>query len=78
MGLTVRRNLRRIFGEAAPELREAEVELKALVLLGYYARMDEEGASIAMRGFSPSLYSGLDFVCLVADGLVKPLIQTPT
>ena len=78
MGLTVRRNLRRIFGEAAPELREAEVDLKALVLLGYYARMDEEGASIAMRGFSPSLYSGLDFVCLVADGLVKPLIQTPT
>jgi hypothetical protein len=77
-GLAVRRNLRRILGEAAPPLRAAEADLKALVHLGYYARMEDEGASIAMRGFSPSLYSGLDLVCLVADGLVKPLIQAPT
>jgi len=77
MGLTVRRNLRRILGDAAPALREADAELKALVLLGHYARMEEEGASIAMRGFSPALYSGVDFVVLIADGLVKPLIQTP-
>lgn len=77
MGLAVRRNLRRILGEAVPSLRESEAELKALVLLGYYARIEEEGASIAMRGFSPALYSGVDFVVLIADGLVKPLIQTP-
>jgi hypothetical protein len=73
-GLAVRRNLRRILGDAAPALRAADAELKALVLLGYYARIEEEGASIAMRGFSPSLYSGLEYVCLVADGLVKPLM----
>jgi hypothetical protein len=73
-GLAVRRNLRRILGDDAPALRTAEAALKALVLLGYYARMNDEGATIAMRGFSPSLYSGLEFVCLVADGLVKPLI----
>jgi len=76
-GLAVRRNLRRILGEAAPALRTAEADQKALVLLGYYARMEDEGASIAMRGFSPSLYSGLEFVCLEADGVVKPLIQAP-
>ena len=70
-------DLRRILGEAVPSLRESEAELKALVLLGYYARIEEEGASIAMRGFSPALYSGVDFVVLIADGLVKPLIQTP-
>jgi len=73
-GLAVRRNLRRILGDAAPALRASDAEMKALVLLGYYARIEEEGASIAMRGFSPSLYSGLEFVCLVADGLVKPLM----
>jgi hypothetical protein len=77
MGLAVRRNLRRILGEAVPSLRESKAELKALVLLGHYARMEEEGASIAMRGFSPALYSGIDYVALVADGLVKPLIQPP-
>jgi hypothetical protein len=73
-GLSVRRNLRRVLGEAAPALRASDEELKALVLLGYYARMEDEGATIAMRGFSPALYSGLEYVCLVADGLVKPLI----
>jgi hypothetical protein len=77
VGLAVRRNLRRIFEEAAPPLRSADADFKALVLLGYYARMEEEGATIAMRGFSPALYSGLEYVCLVADGLVKPLIQAP-
>jgi len=77
MGLAVRRNLRRILADVTPALRGADAELKALVLLGYYPRMEDEGASIAMRGFSPALYSGLDFVCLVADGLVKPLIQPP-
>jgi len=77
MGLIVRRNLRRILGEAVPSLRESEAELKALVLLGYYPRIEDEGASIAMRGFSPALYSGVGFVVLVTDGLVKPLIQTP-
>ena len=75
MGLAVRRNLRRILGEAVPSLRESQTELNALILLGYYPRIEEEGASIAMRGFSPALYSGVDFVVLVADGLVKPLIQ---
>jgi hypothetical protein len=73
-GLAVRRNLRRILGDDAPALRAAKAELKALVLLGHYARMEDEGATIAMRGFAPSLYSGLEYVCLVADGLVKPLI----
>ena len=77
MGLAVRRNFRRILGDVTPALRGADADLNALVLLGYYARMEDEGASIAMRGFSPSLYSGRDFVCLVADGLVKPLIQPP-
>ncbi len=78
MGLAVRRNLRRILAEVTPALRESDAELKALVLVGYYARLEEEGAGIALRGFSPPLYSGLDIVCLVADGVVKPLIQTPT
>jgi hypothetical protein len=78
MGLAVRRNLRRIFGEAAPALRSTEGELKALVLLGFYARIEDEGASIAMRGFSPALYSGVDYVVLIADGVVKPLIQQPS
>ena len=74
-GLAVRRNFRQLLAEACPKLREAEANLVALVVVGYYARMELEGASTAMRGYDPGLYAGMDFVCLAADGLVKPLIQ---
>lgn len=77
MGLTVRRNLRRVLSQAGPILRAQEVELRAVVLVGPYARIDQEGASTALRGYDPSLYAGIDFVCLVADGLIKPIIQAP-
>jgi hypothetical protein len=76
-GLAVRRNFRRILAEGGPSLRSVDAGLHALILLGHYARMDQEGATTAMRGYDPSLYSGIDFVCLVADGLVKPIIEAP-
>ena len=75
IGLSVRRNFRRLPADAGPRLRGREAEIKALVVLGYYGRMDEEGATTAMRGYDPSLYAGLDFVCLAADGLIKPLME---
>jgi hypothetical protein len=74
-GLAVRRNFRRLLAETAQKLRAAEGDLRALVAVGYYPRMEGEGASTAMRGYDPGLYGGIDFVCLASDGLVKPLIQ---
>jgi hypothetical protein len=74
-GLAVRRNFRRILAEAGPSLRGAKADMRALVLLGHYPRMEQEGATTAMRGYDPGLYAGLDFVALVADGLVKPIIE---
>jgi hypothetical protein len=75
-GIAVRRNFRRILAAAGP-LREAKGGARALLVLGYYARIEQEGATVAMRGFEPALYRGIDFVCLVADGVVKSLIQPP-
>lgn len=77
IGLAVRRNFRRLLRDAAPPLREAEADVRALIVIGYYPRIEMEGATTAIRGYDPASYSGLDFVCLVADGIVKPLIQTP-
>jgi hypothetical protein len=77
IGLTVRRDFRRLLRDAVPALREAEADLRALIVIGYYPRIEMEGATTAMRGYDPTSYSGLDFVCLIADGVVKPLIQTP-
>jgi hypothetical protein len=75
-GLAVRRNFRRILADAAPRLRETDAALRALVVVGHYPRIEQEGATTAMRGYEPALYSGVDFVCLVADGLVKPIIDS--
>jgi hypothetical protein len=75
VGLAVRRNLRRLLAQAAPRLRAADAQVRTLVVLGFYARMEDEGATTAMRGYDPSLYAGLEFVCLAADGLIKPLLE---
>jgi hypothetical protein len=75
VGLSVRRNFRRILADAVPRLRSRDAAARALVILGPYGRMEDEGATVAMRGYDPTLYAGLDYVCLAADGLVKPLIE---
>jgi hypothetical protein len=77
MGMAVRRNLRRILRDEGEACRSAPEDLKALALVAHYPRMDGEGATTAMRGYDPASYSGIDIVCLVNDGLVKPLIQPP-
>ncbi|HLB27109.1 MAG TPA: hypothetical protein VJN32_05625 [Dehalococcoidia bacterium] len=76
VGLAVRRNLRRLLAEAAPRLHGSGTDVKALVSIGCYAHMEDEGATTAMRGYDPALYAGLDFVCLAADGLVKALMES--
>jgi hypothetical protein len=78
IGLSVRRNFRRLLADAGPRLRSREADIKALVVLGSYGRMEEEGATTAMRGYDPSLYAGLEFVCLAADGLIKALMEVPS
>jgi len=77
IGLAVRRNFRRLLRDTVPALREADADVRALLVTGYYPRIEMEGATTAMRGYDPTSYSGVDFVCLVADGVVKPLIQAP-
>jgi len=77
IGLAVRRNFRRVLNEMVPSLRAAAEPVRALVVLAPYARIEQEGATTALRGYDPALYSGVDFICLTADGLIKPLIQPP-
>ncbi|MBI1885925.1 MAG: hypothetical protein HYS09_06395 [Chloroflexi bacterium] len=77
MGIAVRRNFRRALAEAGPALAGRECDLRALVVLGYYPYIDQEGATTALRGYDPTLYSALDFVCLVTDGRAKALVESP-
>jgi hypothetical protein len=75
IGIAVRRNLRRMLIDAGPRLLAAEADLKALLILGFYDSAEEENVSTSLRGFDPSLYTSLDFVCLAADGRLKPIVE---
>jgi hypothetical protein len=75
LGLAVRRNFRRTLVDIGPKLRDAAEKVRALVVLAPYARIEQEGATTALRGYDPALFTGIDFICLAADGLIKPLIQ---
>jgi len=77
LGMTVRRNFRRILVDEGAQARASSANLKALVVVGQYSRIEFEGATTAMRGYDPASYSGIDFVCLGADGIIKPLVQPP-
>jgi hypothetical protein len=75
IGIAVRRNLRRILTEAGPRLVAAQADLKALLILGFYDSAEEENVSTSLRGFDPTLYTSLDYVCLAADGRLKPIVE---
>ena len=74
-GAALRRNLRRSLAEANERLTVTAADLRALVLIGIFAHMEEETATIALRGNDPKLYAGLDHICLAADGRIKPLVN---
>ncbi|MGI8927077.1 MAG: hypothetical protein ACR2HN_10595 [Tepidiformaceae bacterium] len=71
---SLRRNLRLLIRRAVPALPEA-VPTRALVVVGAATYAEEEKLSWALRGMDPSLYAGFDLICVIADGLVKPLLQ---
>ena len=78
LGTGVRRNLRRILSDAGPRLASAGTDLTALVILGIYQYADAENVSTALRGFDPGFYTTIDFICLAADGWLKPITQPVT
>jgi hypothetical protein len=77
MGISVRRNLRRTLIDTGQRLSAQACDLRAAVLIGIYPYIDKEGATTALRGYDPTTYAGLDFICLVADGRAKALMESP-
>jgi hypothetical protein len=70
----LRRNLRALLKQAAPAIA-APADAHALVVLGAATYAEEEKLTWALRGMDPTLYSGYDLLAVVADGVVKPLLQ---
>lgn len=71
---SLRRNLRRLLKEAEPNLRQP-ADARALVVLGAATYADEEKLSWALRGMDPTLYAGYDILAVVADGVLKTILQ---
>ncbi|MEO6397972.1 MAG: hypothetical protein ABIP13_05855 [Tepidiformaceae bacterium] len=70
----LRRNLRKLLKQVEPVLR-ARAEPKALVVLGAATYAEEEKLTWALRGMDPSLFAGFDILAVVADGVVKVLLE---
>ncbi len=70
----LRRNLRKLLREASPSVQEP-ADAHALVVLGAATYADDEKLTWALRGMDPTLYSGYDLMAVIADGVVKPLLQ---
>ena len=76
-GTMVRRTLRAGLEAAVAALEAGPVvagQGRAVALVGVYRSLKEENASTALRGMDPGLFAGLDFVCLLADAQLKPLL----
>lgn len=73
---SLRRNLRRLLREAGPVDRTG-VDATALLVLGAATYAGEEKLSWALRGMDPSLYAGHDILAVLADGVIKPLLEPP-
>lgn len=76
-GIAIRRNLRRNLIDTKEKNSRSQCDFRALVSLGFYSHMQDEGATTAMRGYDPATYGDLEFVCLVTDGMVKAQLELP-
>lgn len=71
---SLRRNLRRLLKEAEGHLR-TPADARVLVVLGASTYADEEKLSLGLRGMDPTLYAAYDILAVVADGVLKTILQ---
>ena len=73
---SLRRNSRKLLRVAREQLEEGHTAY-ALVILGAATYADEERLSWVLRGMDPSHYSGYGIVSVIADGMVKTILEPP-
>jgi hypothetical protein len=81
-GTRVRRGLRRAVKRATEQRAASEatggVDYGVLVLLDAVQQLDRELVTQALRDMSPASYASVDQIVLVADGLVREILQPRT
>jgi hypothetical protein len=71
----VRRLLRGHIARADEQRQSGSCDLRALLLVGSYAHMDDERVTAGLRGMNPALYGAIDLIALAADGQVRQVLQ---
>lgn len=74
-GAGLRRSLRRTVQALREPLLEGEAAVRLLFLVGPYTDIASQPVATALLGFDPTLYQGIDLICLAAEGTVKPLLN---
>ena len=72
-GTPVRKALRTGTRAALRALARADTPLRLITYVGIFRSIEEETASIALRGLDPTTFAQLDAVCLVADAQLRVL-----
>jgi hypothetical protein len=72
-GIAVRRLVRKRLAAANEALGALDVELRAVGLIGCYEYAEVETAGATVKALDPSLFAGLEVVCVLADGGVRPV-----
>ena len=70
----LRRNVRRGL-QAADARRFSDVDVTALAVLGAETYAESERLSWVLRGFDPALYAGYDIIVVIADGVVRTVLE---
>lgn len=73
-GTDVRRALHSAVQRAVATLDGVEADLKVLAMVGAFRSLADENAMIALRGMDLAAFGQLDFICLLADGRLKPIL----
>lgn len=72
-GTPVRRALRSGVRAALRAFAAADAPVRLVSFVGVFRSLEEETASMALRGLDPTTFAQLDAVCLVADGGLREL-----
>jgi hypothetical protein len=77
-GANIRRLLRAHVTRAAEQREAGGLDLSTLLLIAPLAHMEEERVTAALRGMNPASYGAIDLIALVADGIVRQVLQPRT
>lgn len=74
-GTNVRRRFRQEVQRAVDQKRGGNAELAVLAVVGPFAHIGDELVTASLRGMNPALYTELDLIVVIADGVVRQVLQ---